>query len=341
MKRILELFLGGRNIRSLCVGSGVGGLWRLLCLGLLSMVIAGCSGGEGDDGGGSDPGPAPAPSTAAEVEARRIGAIYRYMQGLGGLMLANLSEVDVGETRAGSQPCSGGGSVSYTDTSTSATADPSAAITFNNCVEEIGVVSGTMHVRNFLLRLDADGSGDFNVSWSVDVVVDGYAMRFENSSGRTTRFSDGSVRIESFGGSDLSNVMTAPNGQSVQFSDVRMDVQYAPSTGVSNLGGSNVRMRHVSEGNRTANLLPSDLRADTVEATGFFTIAAPNTGTVSYQRSFDPTGTDVRGNGVTRNGLLDLTIEPITNPSFSGSAGQYAWANLIANPELSLPATPP
>lgn len=315
----------------------LGGVW----VAVLSLAISACGGGDSADGAGSGAGPAPAPSTAAEAEARRIGAIYRYMQGLGGLMLANLSEVDVGQTRAGSQPCSGGGSVSYTDTSTSETADPSAAITFNNCREAIGLVTGTMNVRNFLLRLNGDGSGNFNVSWSVDVVVDGYAMRFENSSGRTTRFSDGSVRIESFGGSDLSNVMTATSGQSVQFSDVRMDVQYDPSTGLSNLGGSNVRMRHVSEGNRTATLLPSDLRADTVEATGFYTIAAPNTGTVSYQRSFDPTGTDVRGNGVTSNGLLDLTIEPITNPSFSGSAGQYAWTDLIANPELSLPGTPP
>lgn len=326
----MKLISANRSFRRV-----LNGVWAML----VSLAISACGGGE--DGAGSGASPAPASSTAAEVEARRIGAIYRYMQGLGGLMLANLSEVDVGQTRAGSQPCSRGGTVSYTDTSTSATADPSAAITFDNCREAIGLVTGTMNVRNFLLRLNGDGSGNFNVSWSVDVVVDGYAMRFENSSGRTTRFSDGSLRIESFGGSDLSNVMTAPSGQSVQFSDVRMDVQYDPSTGLSNLGGSNVRMRHVSAGNRTATLLPSDLRANTTAATGFFTIAAPNTGTVSYQRSFDPTGTDVRGNGVTNTSLLDLTIEPITNPSFSGSAGQFAWIDLIANPELSLPGTPP
>lgn len=304
---------------------------------LACVLVAGC--GEGDDDG--EAGSAPVSSTAADAEARRIGAIYRYMQGLGGLMLANLSEIDVGESRAGVQACTGGGTVSYTDTSTSPTADPIAAIAFNDCVEAIGLVTGTMNVRNFLIRLNPDGSGTFNVSWSIDVTIDGYAMRFVNSSGRTTRFSDGSLRIESFGGSDLSNVLTAPNGQSVQFSDVRMDVQYDPSTGVSNFGGSNVKMRHVSEGNRTATLLPSDLRAGTVAATGFFTIGAPTSGTVAYQRSFDPTGTDVLGSGVTQSGLMDLTIEPIINPNFAGSAGQYAWTDLIASPILSLPGTPP
>lgn len=67
---------------------------------LFTLMLAACGGGGGTDtynGGVPDPR-----SNLADTEAARSAAVYRYMQGLGSLMLANLTEVDIGERRVGS-----------------------------------------------------------------------------------------------------------------------------------------------------------------------------------------------------------------------------------------------
>ncbi len=304
---------------------------------LFTLLLAACGGGDGTDNGSPDPR-----SNLADTEAARSAAVYRYMQGLGSLMLANLTEVDIGERRVGSVACSGGGSAVYADTTPTEGADPSASIQFVDCVEAIGRVTGTMQVRQFLIRLDGAGIGTFNVSWSANMVIDGYAMRYENSSGLTTLSPGGAVQIESFGGNDIALVLTAPNGQSVQFSDARINVAFDPATGHANFGGSNVRSRALSDGSLGVMLLPSDLRAPVAAGITVRSIGAPVSGSFSYARSFGPTATDVIGTGVTNAGLLTLTINPIGGQiNFPGSAGQYAWASLLAVPDLTLPNTAP
>jgi hypothetical protein len=304
---------------------------------LFTLLLVACGGGGGTDNGSPDPR-----SNLADAEAARSAAVYRYMQGLGSLMLANLNEVDIGERRAGSIACSGGGSAVYADTTPTEGADPSASIQFVDCVEAIGRVTGTMQVRQFLIRLNGEGTGTFNVSWSADVVIDGYAMRYENSSGLTTLSPGGAVAIESFGGNDIALVLTAPNGLSVQFSDARINVAFDPATGSANFGGSNVRSRALSDGNLGVMLLPSDLRAPVAAGVAVWSIGAPASASFSYARSFGPTATDVIGTGVTNAGLLTLTIDPIGGQiNFPGSAGQYAWSSLLAAPDLTLPNTAP
>lgn len=305
---------------------------------LLSVVLAGCG------SGGSDSGSAPASpdSTVADAEATRVAAIYRYMQGLGSLMLANLTELDIGESRAGAQACTGGGSVTYSDTTTSPGADPSAAISFDDCVEAMGLINGTMDLRQFLIRLNEDGVGSFNVSWSADVVIAGYAMTFESNSGLVTRSPGGAVKVETFGGADLAMSLTAPSGASVLFSDVRIDIAYDPGTGLADFGGSNVRMRALSTSELGAKLLPTGLRAATTLATAACSIGAPVSGSFAYQRSFDQTATDVLASGTTHDGVLDLAVDPLpASYSFPGSAGQYAWSVLLESPDLTLPAEAP
>lgn len=304
---------------------------------LFTLLLVACGGGGGTDNGSPDPR-----SNLADAEAARSAAVYRYMQGLGSLMLANLNEVDVGERRAGSIACSGGGSAVYADTTPTEGADPSASIQFVDCAEAIGRVTGTMQVRQFLIRLNDTGTGTFNVSWSADVVIDGYAMRYENSAGLTTLSPGGAVAIESFGGNDIALVLTAPNGQSVQFSDARINVAFDPATGSANFGGSNVRSRALSDGTLGVMLLPSDLRAPVAAGVAVRSIGVPTSGSFSYARSFGPTATDVIGTGVTNAGLLTLTIDPIGGQiNFPGSAGQYVWSSLLAAPDLTLPNTAP
>lgn len=307
---------------------------RNLLIPLFTLLLAACG------GGGS--GTPDRRSNLADAEAARSAAVYRYMQGLGSLMLANLTEVDIGERRAGAVTCTGGGTATYADTTPTAGADPSASIQFSNCAEAIGRVNGSMQVRQFLIRLNGDGTGTFNVSWSADVVIDGYAMLYENSSGLTTLSPGGAVQIESFGGNDVALVLTAPNGQSVQFSDARINVALDPVMGNANFGGSNVRSRALSDGNLGVMLLPSDLRAPVATGVAVRSIGAPVSGSFRYARSFGPTATDVVGTGVTNAGLLTLNIDPIGGQiNFPGSAGQYAWSSLLAAPDLSLPNTAP
>lgn len=302
---------------------------------LLSLLLTACGPGGVDESPSVGPG-----SSIADNEAARVGAIYRYMQGLGSLMLANLTEIDVGEARSGDQNCTDGGTVTYSDTTTSAGADPSAAISFSDCVEAVGVINGTMNLRQFLVRLNADGVGSFNVSWSADVVIDGYAMTFESNSGLVTRSSEGASKVETFGGADLAMTMTAPDGSSVLFSDVRIEVAYDPSTGLADFGGSNVRMRSLSTSELGAKLLATGLRAVTALAHAAYSIGAPVTGSLAYQRSFDQTAVDVTANGVTNSGLMELTVDALPQGyNFPGSAGQYAWSVLLESPDLTLPAT--
>lgn len=307
---------------------------------LMVLSLAACSGGAGVS---SDaPAAPPLNSANADAEAARAAAIYRYMQGLGSLMLANLAEVGIGSTRAGAVPCSGGGSATYADTTPAPGADPQAAITFDGCIETIGKVDGTMQVHDFLVRLKSDGTGTFNVGWSADVVIDGYAIRYANSSGLTTRSPGGVVSIDSFGGNDVALTLTAPNGQSVQFSDARITVQYDPSAGTVDFGGSNLRMEAIGNGELGAKLLPADLRAPVTAATAVASIGAPLSGSFSYQRSFDLTANDVIATGVTSGGLLNLTVDALPPTyGFPGSAGQYAWSLLLRSPDLSLPAGAP
>ena len=306
---------------------------------LFSLLLAACGGGGGTDSGTGSPDPR---ANLADAEAARAASVYRYMQGLGSLMLSNLTEVDIGERRAGSVACSGGGSAVYSDTTPTEGADPSASIQFVDCVEAIGRITGTMQVRQFLIRLNETGTGTFNVSWSANVVIDGFAMRYENSSGLTTLSPGGAVQIESFGGNDIALVLTAPNGQSVQFSDARINVAFDPSTGNANFGGSNVRSRSLSDGSLGVMLLPLDLRAPVAAGVAVRSIGAPVSGSFRYARSFGPTATDVIGSGVTNAGLLTLTIDPIGGQiNFPGSAGQYAWSSLLAAPDLTLPNTAP
>lgn len=303
---------------------------------LLALIISACGGGGGSsDDGFQDP-------TAANAEAARVAAIYRYLQGLGSIALANLTETHVGSTREGTVNCTSGGTVTYADTTTSPGSDPRSSITFNDCVEAIGLVSGTLTSRSFLISLDGSGVGSYNVSWQADVTVDGYGMQFVSNSGLVTRSPRNVVRFESFGGADLSMVLTAPDGSSALFANVRFDLRYDPATGIVNVGGSDLQMRDLSDANLNTRFLPSDLRAPATAGTPVISIVAPSAGSFVYRRSFDQTATDLEATGTTNNGLLDLVVEPLpASFSFSGSAGQYAWTVILEDPDLSIPPTHP
>ena len=71
-------------------------------------------------------------------------------------------------------------------------------------------------------------------------------------------------------------------------------------------------------------------------------IGTPQTGSLTYRRSFDETGTDLAGSGTTSGGLLNLTIDSLpAKYRFPGSAGQYVWSSMLANPDFSLPDAAP
>lgn len=311
--------------------------FKPLTLALLSALLVACGGGAADEAA-----PTSADPTVANAEAARVAAIYRYMQGLASIALSNLSEPHVGGTRNGTVSCSGGGSATYADTTPSPGADPSSSVSFDACMEPVGLVDGTLTTRSLLISLNPQGVGSFNVSWQADVTVDGYGMRFESNTGLTTVSADGSVRIETFGGADPAMTLTAPNGSSVQFLNVRLDVQYDPATGIANFGGSDVHMRSLSDADRNARLLPSDLRAPATPGAAVVSVAVPSTGSFVYRRSFDQTATDLAATGTTNSSVLNLTVDALP-PSFnfSGSAGQYAWTTILDSPDLSLPAGPP
>lgn len=311
--------------------------FKPLTLALLSALLVACGGGAADEAD-----KAPADPTVANAEAARIAAIYRYMQGLASIALSNLSEPHVGGTRNGTVSCSGGGSATYADTTPSPGADPRSSVSFDACVEPVGLVDGTLTLRSFLNGLNAQGVGTFNVEWQADVTVDGYGMRFESNTGLTTVSADGSVRIETFGGADPAMTLTAPNGSSVQFLNVRLDVQYDPATGIANFGGSDVHMRSLSDADRNARLMPSDLRAPATPGAAVISVGVPSTGSFVYRRSFDQTATDLAATGTTSSSVLNLTVDALpASYSFSGSAGQYAWTTIVESPDLSLPATAP
>lgn len=303
---------------------------------ILLLSAAGCG------GGGSDEAP-PLSSTVADAEAARLATLYRYTQGLGSLMLTGLTEVDIGSSRAGSRACASGGTVTYTDTTPNPAGDPEAMIAFDNCREAIGLLQGTMQVKNLLVRLNADGSGTFNVSWSADVIVDGYSMSFESASGFVTRSATGAVQIDTFGGQDNALRISAPDGRSVQFSDVRIVLAHNPGSGVVDFGGTDVQMRSPTTADLNALLRTGNLSAPASSgSSGVASIGLPQTGSLTYRRSFDETGADLSGSGTTSGGLLNLTIDSLPEKyQFPGSAGQYVWTNILANPGFSLPDAAP
>lgn len=261
---------------------------------------------------------------------------------MGSVGLANLTEVDIGEKRAGTTACTGGGSVSYTDTTPAGATNPEALIAFAGCVEDVGVIDGFMEVRQFLIRLEPSGYGDFNVSWSADLSVDGYDFSFVSVAGRTFLLPDGSVRIETRNGADNDAVMTAPGGQFVYLDDAKINVVYSRNTGRVNFGTSVFRMVDPLDSNLGASVTFGDFLAPVAEAVGVFSIGTPISGGLTYVRSFDPTATDLEGRGATQNGLLDLTLDPLpASRDFDRDAGQYAWSLILDAPLLSLPAGEP
>ena len=312
-------------------------LFRSALIAILLLSTAGCGGG-----GSSDDAP-PLSSTVADAEAARVATLYRYTQGLGSLMLTGLTEVDIGSSRAGMRACASGGTVTYTDTTPNPAGDPEAMIAFDNCREAIGLLQGTMQVKNLLVRLNADGSGTFNVSWAADVVVDGYSMSFESASGTVTRSATGAVQIDTFGGKDNALRISAPDGRSVQLSDVRIVLAHNPASGVVDFGGTDVQMRSPTTADLNALLRTGNLSAlASSGSSGVASIGLPQTGSLTYRRSFDETGTDLSGSGTTLGGLLNLTIDSLPEKyGFPGSAGQYVWTSILANPGFSLPDAAP
>ena len=301
---------------------------------VMALCLAACGGGSESDG----------PSSAvADAEAARIGTLYRYAQSLGSVMLTGLTEVGVGNRRAGTRSCTFGGSVTYTDTTPNPAADPQATISFSGCQEAIGTIQGSMQVKNLLVRLNEEGAGTFNVAWSANLTVDGYSMSFESVSGTVIRSATGSVQIETYGAKDNALQLTAPDGRSVQFSDARIAVSHDPATGAANFGGSDVQMRSVSTADLNALLRTASLSAPaTAGASGVVSIGLPQSGSLNYRRSFDETATDLVGAGTTSGGLLNLTIDSLpAKYGFPGSAGQYVWSSLLANPGFSLPSAAP
>ncbi|MDM4771167.1 hypothetical protein [Solimonas sp. SE-A11] len=311
-------------------------LFRNALVAILLLSAAGCG------GGGSDDAP-PLSSTVADAEAARLATLYRYTQGLGSLMLTGLTEVDLGTTRAGTRACSSGGTVTYTDTTPNPAGDPEAMVTFDSCREAIGLIQGTMQVKNLLVRLNPDGSGTFNVIWSADVVIDGYSMSFESASGTVIRSATGSVQIETFGGKDNALRISAPDGRSVQFSDVRIELAHNPASGAVDFGGTDVQMRSPATADLNALLRTGNLSAPAgVSASGVVSVGTPQSGSLTYRRSFDETGTDLMGSGTTSGGLLNLTIDSLpAKYRFPGSAGQHVWSSMLANPDFSLPDAAP
>lgn len=314
-------------------------MFSTLVRGVLPAVVlftaAACGGGSGSDDSPS--------SLVADAEAGRIATLYRYSQGLGSLMLSTLTQVDIGESRAGTRACGLGGTVTYTDTTPNPAGDPVALVTFDNCREAAGIIHGTLQVKNQIVRLNPDGSGTFNVIWSTNVTIDGYTLTFESASGYVIRSATGSVQIETFGGKDNALRLAAPDGRSVQFSNVRIVLAYDPASGVANFGGSDVQMRSVATSDLNAVLRTDSLSAPASNGTsGVVSIGLPQTGSLSYRRSFDATATDLAGNGSMVGGLLNLTIDSLpAKYGFPGSAGQYVWSSILANPEFSLPNASP
>jgi hypothetical protein len=305
---------------------------------ILLLSAVGCGGG----GAGSDDTPAPS-SAVADAEAARLATLYRYTKGLGTLMLSGLSEVDLGTTRAGTRACTSGGTVTYTDTTPNPAGNPEAMISFDSCREAIGLIQGTMQVENLLIRLNADGSGTFNAAWIADVTINGYSMSFESVSGVVTRSATGAVQIETYGARDNALRLTAPDGRSVQFSDARIVASYDPATGLVDLSGTDVQMRSATTADLNAVLMAGGLTAPAGGASsGIVSVGLPQSGSLTYRRSFDETATDLSGTGTTSGGLLNLTIEPLPpRYRFPGSAGQYVWDTILANPDFALPRSSP
>lgn len=317
-------------------------MFSTLARGALAAIIlftaAACGGG----GSESDVSPPPS-SLVADSEAGRIATLYRYTQGLAGLMLSTLTEVDIGESRAGTRACGSGGTVTYSDSTPNPAADPEALVTFNNCREADATIDGTLQVKNLIVRLNPDGSGTFNVIWSTNVSIDGYSMTFESASGFVTRSAAGRVHVETFGGQDNALRLSAPDGRSVQFSDVRIALAYDPASAVVDFGGSDVQMRSIETSDLNAVLRTNGLSAPASNsASGVASIGLPQSGSLSYRRSFDATATDLAGAGSIGGGLLNLTIDSLpAKYRFPGSAGQYVWSSILANPEFSLPNSSP
>ena len=303
---------------------------------LFTTVACGGGGSESDDS-------TPPSSLVADAEAGRIATLYRYTQGLGSLMLSTLTQVDIGESRAGTRACGSGGTVTYTDSTPNPAGDPEALITFDSCREAGGTIHGTLQVKNLIVRLNPDGSGTFNVIWSTNVIIDGYSMTFESASGFVTRSATGSVQVETFGGKDNALRLSAPDGRSVQFSDVRIALAYDPASGVVNFAGSDVQMRSVATSDLNALLRTDGLSAPAGSSvSGVVSVGLPQSGSLSYRRSFDATGTDLAGAGTMVGGLLNLTIDSLpAKYHFPGSAGQYIWSSIMANPDFSLPTSSP
>lgn len=283
--------------------------------------------------------------TVADEEAGRIGAVYRYTQGLAALMIPNLSVPNIGYLRAGppnswvSYPCPGGGSVAYLNDqpSTNPVAPPKSKISWSNCSEAIGTINGSMAAA----RGNATGAGGYNISWNANVTIDGYTHRFKSASSTVDPNAEGGKTLYSFGGADTEMVFATPSGELVMFTDAHIRLRHNPSTATLNLAGTDVRMRHVDSSDRLAKILANQLSVPAASGFSAYEVGAPTDGSFNYVRSFDATNIDVTGTG-TAGTSLSLTLNSLQPQyTFPGDSGIYSWSTIINSPNLTLPATAP
>lgn len=284
--------------------------------------------------------------TVADEEAGRIGAVYRYTQGLAALMLPNLSVPNIGVLRGGpgyndavTYQCPSGGSVTYRNDqpSSNPVSPPKSKITWSNCHEAIGVIDGTMSAA----RGNATASGGYNISWTANVTIDGYTHRFKSASSTVDPNPEGGKTLYSFGGADTEMVFATPSGELVMFTDAHIRLRHNPSTATLNLAGTDVRMRHVDSSDRLAKILANQLSVPAASGFSAYEVGAPTDSSFNYVRSFDATNIDVTGTG-TAGTSLSLTLNSLQPQyTFPGDSGIYSWSTIINSPNLTLPATAP
>lgn len=284
--------------------------------------------------------------TVADQDAGRIGAIYRYTQGLAALMVPNLSVPNIGALRGGpfytnttQYNCPAGGTVTYRNDqpSTNPVAPPKSKITWANCHEAIGVINGTMSAA----RGNATSGGGYNISWTANVTIDGYTHRFKSSASTVDVNPDGTTSLYSFGGADTELVFSTPTSETVMFTDVFIHLRHDASAATLDLDGTDVRMRSVETSERRAALVSAYLSVPAASGFSAFDVGTPTIGSFGYVRSFDATAVDVIGSGAV-SANLSLTLDPLPSPhTFGGDSGVYGWSGLIASPILALPASAP
>ncbi|WP_029889838.1 hypothetical protein [Polycyclovorans algicola] len=288
----------------------------------LGALLAGCS---GDDSGSSNG------SLDVDYEARSLAGPALYFGEVLPVLMGVLYHADLVNT-IGDAPiaCSLGGSFRALLVSET-TNRPSFSVSFNQCIEAVGVIDGSLSFTRQLNGVTDNIGASPCGGLSGPLSINGNRYELDITTCQTTRMANGDLFLVARGGIDSHQVLIDGNSGIVALNTELLWRESAQELVVS---PSRVTFRDILSRDRNVQLDVSSLRSPGSRTPAAISVDAPTSGALTYARSIDGSQNDVIGQGNIVSGLLNLSLETFDSPdqTLAGTAGQYVWDELLEEP---------